>query len=453
MSDRSSGTTIHRAAERGDVDAIRRFVEETGVDVDCKDYCGKTPLIIAVLAGSPEIHNVVRYLVSKKADVEATVGVTDREPHYHRYTALILASLHGNLQVVGTLLEEGAANVNYSLWCGRTALCLATASRQGHQVVPILLQYGANSNPTIRQKTVVQSPLMNACSFTGAANIVQLLLEHGADVDAEADNGDNVMHIAASYSDEATIRLLVAHGCNVNCTTNANWAPIAYATASNNVSAFATLMEYNAKVDITSTDGTTILHLARNAESLSVLLDHCRYTMTAGDFGRFVVQENKNGNIALHTICSVEMAQLLIEQPRRENGELLPECQAQLVSENACGLTPRDLASKKCITLGEDQGYREITTYLETFECLPLAVPGAAMAFTSSGRKRQKTVFDACVVAVKTNPELSNFQQSVAKEAFDLVMYITSLPDCIVYAILGHLSTLDVMKRTTDETY
>lgn len=83
---------------------------------------------------------------------------------YHRYTALMVASLHGNLQVVRTLLEEGAAIVNYCRWRGETALYLATVKRQGHQVVPILLQYRAKSNPTIRHKSDVQLSLMTACT-------------------------------------------------------------------------------------------------------------------------------------------------------------------------------------------------------------------------------------------------------------------------------------------------
>lgn len=68
---------------------------------------------------------LVRYLVSKKADMEATAA----KGPYHRYTALMVASLHGNLQVVRTLLEEGAAIVNYCRWRGETALYLATAKR------------------------------------------------------------------------------------------------------------------------------------------------------------------------------------------------------------------------------------------------------------------------------------------------------------------------------------
>ena len=57
---------------------------------------------------------------------------------------------------------------------------------------------------------------------------------------------------------------------------------------------------------------------------------------------------------------------------------------------------------------------------------------------------------EATVEGVKLNPALSDFQRLVAEETLKLVLGTTGLPDCIVYAILGCLSPLDVMKQTDD---
>ena len=113
--------TIHKAVERCDLEAVRRFLEVEGVDVDCRDKHGHTPLIIAVMAegkDTPATSAVVSYLISKNANVEVASG-----GNFAPRTVLMIASYRGKLQVVTMLLEEGHANVNKSIpGSGQTAL-------------------------------------------------------------------------------------------------------------------------------------------------------------------------------------------------------------------------------------------------------------------------------------------------------------------------------------------
>lgn len=426
--------TIHKACQRCDLEAVRRFLEVEDVGVDCRDVNGDTPLIIAVLEGllswnEAATSAVISYLISKNANVEA---ITTGRAHC-RNTALMIASYHGKLQVVDMLLQQGKANVNYSIpVTGKTALYWATMHDEGLSVVPTLLQHGANTNPVLAHAW--DSPLLNACSIDeNSADIVQQLLECGANLHAKNGDGTTAIHYAAERSEqEATLQLLIAHGANVNVHsehTDHRRTPLSRAAHFGQVATLRVLLEHGAKVDFIFENGYSILHQAEpdNFNIFRVLLDHCRSTMTGAEFGSLLLQADRDGCIALQYINSVKVAKLFIEQPRGRDQQLLPACHKQLVC------TP---LSSSCSD--------NISEYLETFQSRVLSTPSGA----TSPPKRQKTATTNHNIAVKLNPSLNDFQRSVAEEALELVLDATDCPDYMAHAILGYLSPLDLMKRS-----
>ena len=176
------------------------------------------------------------------------------------------------------------------------------------------------------------------------------------------------------------------------------------------------------------------------AQTWSVSLDHCRSTMTEIDFDKFLLQEvDNNGRIALHYYnLSSRILQLLVEQPRNKDNQLLPACHAQLVRKDKRGFTPRQ----------EHSTDFQCVRYLDTFESLVLSVPVSDCTSSVSAKRQKLNDY----IAVKLNPALNDFQRSVAEEALDLIMETTESPDAIAHAILGYISPLDVMKRSTTET-
>lgn len=435
MNDASDEDTLLQAADRGDLEAVRRFVEVEGAAASsCSDSCGTTALINATCAlarGIRESNQVMRYLISKNVDVDASYP-------YDGKTALMVASEHGNLEAVQILLEEGRANVNRALPTTKcTALSFAIRNISSHGVVPILLQHGANVNPPIRVP-----PLFEACRCHGSSEVVQQLLTHGANVHEEDRYGREILHVAVEESDEATVRLLIACGGNVNAILRRvheiqSETPLSIAAQHGKATMVQVLLDHHAEVDV----GRIVLKCKTHnaAESLAIILDHCRQTMSEAEFSRCLLsQDNELCSAALHYAQTAEIAKLLVEQPHSQYNQLPSVCRAQLVHADSwwSDRTPRRMA--------EDHSCTEVSAYLMSFESLVLSIPcGWTVDTASSAVKRRKVS-----IAVKLNPALNDFQRSVAQEAWGLIVNTTDLPDSIAHAIIGHLSPLDVMKRT-----
>lgn len=91
-------TPLHYAAERGDLDLVEELVEERNVPVDIKtSQSSITPLQCAAVKAHLK---VVRYLVSKGADVQAKDGKGAYVLHY--------AASGGDVNIVEHLLDQGA---------------------------------------------------------------------------------------------------------------------------------------------------------------------------------------------------------------------------------------------------------------------------------------------------------------------------------------------------------
>jgi ankyrin repeat protein len=132
------------------------------------------------------------------------------------------AAFHGHWRLCEFLLEHGA-DANYAdPNSGETALhaALCTAARPGCAVVvKVLLAAGADPNRRTKPgattggfmrdcRTKAETPLHRAAAF-GSEDIIQLLLEAGATIDAKDMNGDTPLGWASWYTrPDAVLRKL-----------------------------------------------------------------------------------------------------------------------------------------------------------------------------------------------------------------------------------------------------
>jgi ankyrin repeat protein len=199
----SADDRFHRAIRTNDLVALRGLIAAEGVDA--RDTLGQTPLMLASAFGSVE---AVRELLAAGADARATSS--------SGATALHWAAT--NLEKTRALLRAGA-DINAVSQLGR-------------------------------------SPLLVASAATGTADVVQLLLAKGAQVDASDSTGATPLIAALTVDDRQTVQLLLAAGTDVHrvARTGTSATPLITAAYRGNVDAIKTLLARKVDVRITSAD-------------------------------------------------------------------------------------------------------------------------------------------------------------------------------------------------------
>lgn len=172
-SDGDGATPLFHAAKAGSAQVVALLLEQ-GADANVATSSGATPLHAAAAAGAEE---AVQALLAKGARVDARND--DQE------TPLHLAAHAGHAAIIRLLLEQGA-DVNAK---GDERMSpLHYAVREAHQeAVAALLErqpdLGARAGAT------GGTPLHFAAGYAGGA-IAQVLLDAGAGLDAEDEEGD-----------------------------------------------------------------------------------------------------------------------------------------------------------------------------------------------------------------------------------------------------------------------
>lgn len=255
--DRGNTPLIH-AAFYLDADAVDRFLA-LGADANAANRAGATALMRAV--GDVD---KVRALLKRGAKV----GATSTAGH----TALIIACRgYGAAAVVKELLAHGA-DVHAANPTGANPLT-AAAETGDAEVVRLLLTHGANANSSVRipNSTGVESALMIAAHY-GHEACVKLLLAHGADPRFTSDYG-SALHFAAMTHRVGIARLLLDHDVDVNRPglrivsqrKDTGLTPLMYAamTERDDPTLVQLLLDRGAKPDARASTGETALMLAR----------------------------------------------------------------------------------------------------------------------------------------------------------------------------------------------
>lgn len=150
------------------------------------------------------------------------------------YTPLLWAVEGGNEDVLRLLLDRGAAvNLGVPRF---TALHLAIENERD-AMAELLLARGANVE--LREDIGLTPLLMARCE-----RIVRLLLDHGADADAQGKDGTTALHRAAMWpGKEAVVKLLLERGASVAITDNSGMTPRRQAAAGGLVAIEKLLLE------------------------------------------------------------------------------------------------------------------------------------------------------------------------------------------------------------------
>jgi ankyrin repeat protein len=233
------------AVKNRDRTAVRSLMEQR-VNVNAAQPDGSTALAWAANRDDLET-----------ADLLLRAGAKVNQANDYGVTPLSLACTNRNAAMVERLLKAGA-DPNAVLWTGETPVMVC--ARTGNvETVKLLLSHKADPNAKETQQG--QTALMRAVAEKHQ-DVVQALIEGGADVRARSKGGFTALLFAGQQGEVASAKLLLAAGADVNATTPKNGTALVVAAASGREEFAIFLLEHGADPNAADAYGLTALHYA-----------------------------------------------------------------------------------------------------------------------------------------------------------------------------------------------
>ena len=213
-----TGSSPLHLASSNDFPEIARLLIEHGADVTSRDGIRSTPLHWASSNSSPKI---ARLLIEHGADLNAR----DRS----RSTPLHLASTPVSTPVYSEFVSIKTTRLLLRRMADVKEQRYGFHSRNA-EMVQVLLEHGAD---VASRDDTRSTPLHLASSDDlDLPEIVRLLIEHGADVTSRDGNHSTPLHLASLNGASKIGRLLIEHGADANAQDRNHNTPLCLALSS-----------------------------------------------------------------------------------------------------------------------------------------------------------------------------------------------------------------------------
>ena len=256
------------AAKAGDLELVKKIVADHSHIVNCRDLDGRhsTPLHFA--AGYNRV-GVVEFLLSKGADVHAK----DKGG----LVPLHNACSYGHYEVTELLVKHGASVNVCDLW--RFTPLHEGAAKGKYDIVKLLLKHGADASKKNRDghtpidlvkegdQDVLDllrgdSALLDAAKKGNVTRVQKLLTPENINCRDSQGRNSTPLHLAAGYNNLEVAELLLENGADVNAQDKGGLIPLHNASSYGHLDIAALLIRYSTVVNATDKWGFTPLHEA-----------------------------------------------------------------------------------------------------------------------------------------------------------------------------------------------
>ena len=237
---------LHKAAERGALHEVGALLQQ-GANIDALDKkMGFSPFHYACYFGQKE---AAEFLMRKGADIRLATR--------NGYNSILVAAWRGHTPIVKMLLEEGIPAG--TAVCGYSVLHAAASAGQ-NDMVQLLISKGVDVNTRDRDG-VHRTPLRWAVQ-ENHLSVIQTLLDNGAEIDAQDEDGDTPLIQASGEGWLEVVRLLLERGADVNFQNHGGSTALILAAAYDNADIVSLLLQHGADRNLKEEDGKTALDFA-----------------------------------------------------------------------------------------------------------------------------------------------------------------------------------------------
>ena len=233
---------------------VAEILVEHGANVDIRGTTGRTPLHEAI-----RDFGMVQFLLKNGAEVNCQQD--------DLRTPLHLAVYHGELKIARVLVEH-KADVSSRDNFGETPLHLLLEDRGRddddiRDLARLLLEHGTDANMRTNN---LKWTLLQMEAFWGRPTIARVLLDHGANPNAENDDGETALHIVSRRKDDSKehgfsiARLLLERGVNVHAQDNDQDTALHSAAFYESPKITQLLLDHGANPNAENEHGATPLH-------------------------------------------------------------------------------------------------------------------------------------------------------------------------------------------------
>lgn len=272
----NESSALHKFLQDGSFDYAKKIIE-LGADVNALDaITSESPIMEAVKKGN---FDVCKLLIEKGALVNLISGIGNTALHYAaggKYTDLAkllikngalvdkknkqgFSPLHVAIQMgcedVIKVLLEAKASPTESIAGGYTPLCLACQGTNT-KIIDIFIKY-----TDINSKDQKGAPAICGAVMRGHCEIVNYLIDLGADLHPDIPEGYTLSHIAV-MSGKLDMVNFIGEKIGVNMKMGDGTTPLHMAASQGNVEIVESLLKLGADLTVCNRDGKVALRLA-----------------------------------------------------------------------------------------------------------------------------------------------------------------------------------------------